>query len=226
MPKILLGETQEDLASAIVDYFTLHKFEVRLESSGQKILECLNRSEYDVIILEIVLPGLDSIEIVTRFRTSGGITPVLLLANEYCSDQLKTGLDAGADGYVVKPFRLDELSARLRALLRRPNMKRDKVLVSGNVTLNTESGVVTRDNQVIHLHPMEFKLLQFLLRHPNQIFSTHAIFERVWRKDGNLEDTVRTHIRTLRMKIDSPGEKSIVTTVRGFGYKAEIRHYG
>ena len=157
-----------------------------------------------------------------RFRSLGKTTPVLLLTSEYCPEDLQNGYDAGADGYVVKPFRLDDLAARVRAMLRRPNIKSENVLVSGNVKLNTESGVVTRDDEIVHLHPMEFKLLQFLLNNPDQIFSAYAIFERVWQKTGNL-DTVRTHIRTLRRKIDSPDRESIITTVRGFGYKAEIR---
>ncbi|MBX9695826.1 MAG: response regulator transcription factor, partial [Cyanobacteria bacterium] len=113
--------------------------------------------------------------------------------------------------------------SQVRALLRRPTLSA-KLLLSGDVSMNTEAGTVTRNDELIHLHPMEFKLLQFLLKHPNQIFSTHAIFERVWQKDfGQLEDTVRTHVRTLRQKIDLAGDHSIITTVRGLGYKSEYR---
>ena len=222
MNTMLLGETQADLSSAIVDYFELQSYTVQLETSGLTVLDCLRQKEYNVVILEIALPGLDGIEIVRRLRLLGKNTPVLLLTSEYCAEDLQNGYDAGADCYVVKPFRLDDLAARVRAMLRRPVIKSDNILVSGNIKLNTESGVVTKDDEIVHLHPMEFKLLQFFLNNPDQIFSAHAIFERVWQKSGNL-DTVRTHIRTLRKKIDSPGRQSIVTTVRGFGYKAEIR---
>ena len=97
-------------------------------------------------------------------------------------------------------------------------------MYSGLIAMDTGAGTVTRKDTLIHLHPMEFKLLQFLLRHPNQVFSAHALFERVWQKDfGLMEDTVRTHVRTLRQKIDLEGSLSIITTVRGLGYKTEDR---
>lgn len=223
MTTMLLGETQKDLASAIVDYFSLKQYNVQHESNGLTILECLKQNNYDIVVMEIALPGLDGIDIVKCVRSLGWSMPVLLLSSQYCSDELQNGLNFGADGYLVKPFRLDDLAVRVKAMLRRPALRSEKLLVSGNVKLNTESGTVTRDGEMIHLHPMEFKLLQFLLKNPDQIFSTHALFERVWQKSDCLEDTVRTHIRTLRRKLDSSDRNSIITTVRGFGYKAEIR---
>ena len=212
---LLLGETQVELARAIVDYFELQNYSVQLETNGSTIFECLRQKEYNIVILEIALPGLDGIDIVKRFRSLGKSTPILLLTSEYSAEDFQ-------DGYVVKPFRLDDLGAQVRAMLRRPNLQTNKLLASGNVRLNTDSGVVTKDDEIVHLHPMEYKLLRFLLSNPEQIFSPHALFERVWQKSGNL-DTVRTHIRTLRQKLDSPGRDSVVTTVRGFGYKAEIQ---
>jgi DNA-binding response OmpR family regulator len=205
-------------------FFSVRHYTVRLEDNGLHIVECLRDGAYDVVVLEIALPGLDGIGVVRVFRAAGGSTPILLMASRHCSDELQCGLDAGADAYLVKPFQLSDLDALLKALLRRPALRCDRVLVSGSIAMDTAARTVTRDDRVIHLHPMEFKLLQFLLRHPNQVFDARALFERVWQKGfGHMDDTVRTHVRTLRRKIDLAGSPSIITTVRGFGYKAENR---
>lgn len=222
MSKVLLGESQEDLAIALREGLVSEHFTVEIENNGLRILECLRHNHYDVIILEIALRGLDGISVVRDYRASGGNIPILLLASKHSSSELQTGLDAGADGYLVKPFLLSDLYALLRALMRRPSLHNMKILKMGNIEMDTIAGTVTKDSSPIHLFPMEYKLLQFLLRHPNQVFNAHAIFERVWQKDlGQTEDTVRTHVRTLRSKIDSEGKPSIITTVRGLGYKTE-----
>lgn len=221
---MMLGETQTDLATAIVDWFSADHFTVQVETNGLHVLECLRENHYDVIILEIALPGLDGISVARSCRAGGVTTPLVLMAARQSSDSLRSGLDAGADSVVVKPFHLSDLAAQVRALLRRPAMRPEEVLRIGDIAMDTGAGTVTKNDLQIHLLPMEFKLLHFFLCHPNQVFSARAIFERVWRKrDGSLEDTVRTHIRTLRMKIDSVGTKSIITTVRGQGYKTDVR---
>ena len=222
MTKMLLAETQEDLATAMRDFFSVDNYTVQMEAGGLRILECLREDNFDIIILEIALAGMNGIDVVRGYRAAGGSTPILLLAGKYSSEELKEGLDAGADAYLVKPFRLSDMAAQVRALLRRPAMRSERVLTTGLIALDTAAGTVTRDDISVHLHPMEYKLLQFLLRHPNQVFSAHALFERVWQKDAGLtEDTVRTHVRTLRQKVDSAGSASVITTVRGLGYKAE-----
>ena len=220
---LLLGEPSVDLASSMVEYLKLHDYAIQVESNGLYLLDCLNKNQFDLIILETDLTGTDGIDIIKRFRVAGGVTPILLLTDEYSTNDLQNGLDAGADCYVVKPFKLGDLGSRLRALLRRPSMRSETILVNGSISINTRSGTVKRYDRVINLYPMEFRLLQFLLAHPNEIFSTHTLYERVWQKSGLIEDTVRTHIRTLRQKLDLPGGQSIITTVRGFGYKAETQ---
>lgn len=224
MARLLLSETQEDLSSAMVDYLSSDGYTVTLVDNGLRALECLNNYQYDVIVLETALSGLDGIDVVRNYRSVRGATPILLIAGRQSSEELQRGLDAGADAFLVKPFQLADLSAYLRALLRRPALRSERVLISGNVAVDTEAGTVTRNDSPVHLHPMEFKLLQFLLRHPNQVFNVNALFERVWQKDiGGMDTTVRTHVRTLRQKIDSTGNSSIITTVRGLGYKVENR---
>lgn len=224
MVRMLLGETQKSLAAAISEYFRLDNYEVQVESNGPRILECMKDAHYDIVALEIAMPGLDGISVVKDYRASGGTTPIILMAGNHCSAELKDGLDAGADTYVVKPFSLDDLSAQTRALLRRPALVSEKMLTNGALEMNPSAGTLCKNNRLIHLHPMEFKLLHFLLKHPNQVFDSHAIFERVWQKDcGQPEDTVRTHVRTLRRKVDTTGHPSVIQTVRGFGYKTESR---
>lgn len=224
MSRMLLGETQEDLATAMKEFFSAEHYTVQLEDSGLRILEHLRRESFDIIVLEIALPGLDTMSVIRGYRATGGNTPILLMSGKYCSNELQAGLDAGADAYVCKPFRMHDVAAQLRALLRRPALRSGKILTSGLLAMDTSAGTVTKDDIKIHLHPMEFKLLEFLLQHPDQVFNARAIMERVWHKDFEyLDDTVRTHVRTLRQKIDSNGIPSIITTVRGLGYKAENR---
>lgn len=220
MARLLIGETQEDLATAMKEFFSLNHYTVQVESNALRILECLRQKQYDVIVLEMALSGMDGISLVRGFRAAGLTAPILLVADRHSSDELERGLDAGADAYVVKPLLLSDLAAKLRALLRRPALRNAKILKQGDIALDIEAGTLTKDDLPIHLHPMEFRLLQFLMSHANQVFNAHALFERVWQKEfASTEDTVRTHIRTLRRKIDSEGRASIITTVRGLGYK-------
>lgn len=225
MSRMLLGETQEDLATAMKDWFSWDHYTVEVQCNGLRILDCLRQNHYDIIVIEIALQGLDGISVVRGYRAAGGSTPIALMASRHSSHELQCGLDSGADAFVVKPFQLSDLAAQLRALLRRPALRSERVLTARcGLAMDTGAGTVTRDDILIHLHPMEFKLLQFLLRHPNQVFNSEAILERVWQKDaGQLDDTVRTHIRTLRQKLDLPGRPSVITTVRGLGYKTESR---
>jgi DNA-binding response OmpR family regulator len=221
---MMLGETQKDLATAMKDWFSGDHYTVDVESNGLRILECLRQNHYDIILLEMALPGLDAIPVVRGYRAFGGNAPIVLMASRHSSTELQCGLDSGADAFIVKPFQLSDLAAQLRALLRRPALRSAKMLTMGGLAMDTGAGTLTRDDILIHLHPMEFKLLQFLLSHQNQVFNAQAILERVWQKDfEQLDDTVRTHIRTLRQKIDAPGSPSVITTVRGFGYKTESR---
>jgi DNA-binding response OmpR family regulator len=228
MAKFLIGETEKYLAMAMSEHFVISGHEVQVETSGLQIIECLRNKQFDVIILEIALSGLDGISVVRSYRKTGGDTPILLLTDRHSSDELKHGLDGGADAYLVKPFRLNDLGVHVRALLRRPALRNLRILRMGDVSMDTDAGQVTRFGVPIHLHPMEFKLLRFLMTNPDRVFDAHALFQRVWQKDfGSMEDTVRTHIRTLRKKINQEdrGSKSIITTVRGQGYKASIPVY-
>jgi DNA-binding response OmpR family regulator len=217
---MLLAESQRDLATAIQEWFSKNHFWVEVTNDGLQAEQLLREKQYDVILLEIALPRMDGISVVRSCRAGGASTPILLIAGRHSSQELQTGLDAGADGYLVKPFLLSDIAAQVRALLRRPALRTGQLLTVSNIAIDTGAGRVTKDEKEIHLLPMEFSLLEFLLRHRNQIFSPEALFERVWPDNSRpLLDTVRTHIKTLRHKIDSPDRASIITTVRGQGYK-------
>jgi len=224
MSTVLVAESQEVMTSALKEFLEPDAYAVQRESNGLRTLECLRLNRYSAIVLETGITGLDAISVVRAYRAAGGSAPILLMADKHCSEQLQQGLAAGADYYAVKPTEVSDLAAQVKAMMRRPALRADILLTSGGIAMDTESGTITRDDINIHLHPMEFKLLQFLMTHPDQVFSAHALFERVWQKDyGFLEDTVRTHIRTLRKKIDSKDCASVITTVRGLGYKTASR---
>lgn len=219
MSRILIGIPEQDLATEMKDWFS-QEHTVQLENNGWRILECLRSNQYDVIIHEIALPEIDAVSMIRNYRASAGSTPIISLAGRHCSEELQRALDAGSDNYLVRPFQLADLSAIVRALLRRPEMRHPKLLTCGAVSMDTEAGIVSRNGTPIHMLPMEYKLLQFFLKHPNQIFSTEALSERVWQKELRLgNETVRTHIRMLRQKLDSTNGPSIITTLRGLGYK-------
>ncbi|MBX9685856.1 MAG: response regulator transcription factor [Candidatus Obscuribacterales bacterium] len=223
MSSLLLCENQTEFASAIKEFLQAEHFSVEIESSGLRAIECLRRKSYDLLILASGVQGLDGLDVLRNYRIAGGNIPVLMISSRTNMEDKPLVLDAGADAYMVKPFQLAELAAQIRALLRRPVLRTDRILSYGPIAIDADAGTVMKDDKPIHLYPMEFKLLHFLMSHPNQVFGAHAIFERVWQKGfGHADDTVRTHIRTLRRKIDSVGSPSIITTVRGLGYKVNI----
>jgi DNA-binding response OmpR family regulator len=168
-----------------------------------------------------MLPGMTGTAILKDFRSRGGASPVLMLTAKSSIEEKETGLDAGADDYLTKPFDARELLARIRALLRRPQaVSAAKEMHVGNLALDAKSARVYKDGQELKLLPKEFSLLELFMRYPDQVFSSEALLERVWSADSAASfDTVRTYIKTLRKKIDDPGaDSSLIRTVHGVGY--------
>lgn len=223
MSKILLVEDEHDLSEQIRDWLARDHHIIEIIDNGEIALHQLRVSEYDVIVLDWQLPGLSGLEICRRYRALGGKAPVLMLTAKSSIDDKELGLDAGADDYLCKPFHLKELSARLRALLRRAgNDVSSNLLRSRDIVLDPGAKQVTRDGVEIHLEPKEFALLEFLLRHKNTVFSAEALLSRVWESDADISpDSIRTYIKVLRKKFDREGFPSIITTVHGLGYKHE-----
>jgi two-component system, OmpR family, response regulator len=179
-------------------------------------------NQYDVIVLDWDLPGATGVEICTSFRAKGGNTPIIMLTGKSTLRDKEEGLDSGADDYLTKPFHIKELSARIRALLRRPLSVTGNTLKVGDITLCPISYKVTKAEQEVQLLPREFALLEFLMRHPGQVFGAEALLDRVWNSDSEASpDALRTCMKRLRKKIESPEGDSIIKTVHGVGYKLE-----
>lgn len=220
MAKILIVEDDKQLSELIVDWLTGEKHTPEPVYEGPEGLQRLKFYKYDVIILDWELPGLSGPEICNQFRQGGGQTPILMLTGKKEVEDKATGLDAGADDYLTKPFHMVELSARLRALLRRASVDVSRTILSaGHISLDPVSRKVTSNGNEITLQPKEYSLLEFLLRHPNQPFSAEAILDRVWSSESDASpDTVRLQIMRLRHKIDAEGKESMVRTIHRVGY--------
>lgn len=220
MSKILLVEDESLLCQEIKEWLQHEHYVVDVLHDGTLADHSLSFSKYDLIVLDWMLPGLSGLEVCKRFRSNGGQTPVLMLTARTSVDCREAGLDAGADDYLTKPFHMKELSARLRALLRRRVMSPSNKLVIDDIVLDPSEHTVVRSGQEIHLEPREFNLLEFLFRYPNISFSSEALIQRVWESSTPVtHETLRSYIKSIRRKLDTDGKPSIITTVHGSGYK-------
>ena len=219
MAKILLVEDDPDLANLISNILHVERHTIEAVANGQEALGRLKMFRYELVILDWMLPGLNGMEICAEFRNKGGNTPILMLTSKSSPEEKEKALDGGADDYLTKPFHPKELTARIRALLRRPQTVNAKILQIGDIVLDAKTMKVYKNEKEIHLLPKEFSLLELFLRYPNQVFSGDALLDRVWASESAASvDTVRTYIKTLRKKIDSEGSASLIRTVHGVGY--------
>ena len=222
MAKVLIVEDEPDLSDPIRAFLTHEHHLVEVVDNGLEALERLRFYKFDVIILDWMLPGLQGVEVCKQYRASGGSTPILMLTARRQTQEKVLALDAGADDYLTKPFDVYEVSARVRALLRRPAAVSSNLLKVRNIVLETSTFRVTRNDEEVQLLPKECALLEFLMRHPNQVFSAEALLDRVWASDSEASpETIRTYVKRLRQKIDTNGQPSIISTVHGVGYKLE-----
>ncbi len=222
MAKILVVEDYAPMSSALEDWLSSETYQVEVVGSGGEALDRLRVYKYDVVILDWLLPGLNGIDVCKQYRSRGGTTPILMLTGKGGVEDKEAGLDTGADDYLVKPVDFKELSARVRALLRRAGGHPTNILHAGELELNCQTHSVSRAGRDLHLSPTELSLLEFFMRHPNQVFTAEALLERVWKSDSLTSlDTVRSFIRMLRKKIDKPGERSAISTMHGSGYRLE-----
>jgi len=222
MAKILLVDDDVRLSEVIDDWLTAEEHVVEYQSDGRGGWEKMTTSDYDVIILDWNLPDASGPELCKRFRDSGKTTPVLLLTGRSNIENKVEGLDAGADDYLTKPFSPKELSARLRALLRRFMSKppAGDLLVAGGLNLDRKGRTVSVIGQPVHLLPREFALLEFFMLNPDQVFSANEIMDNVWSEENESSpDTVRVHITKLRSKLSAVGQECPIKTVHRVGYK-------
>jgi DNA-binding response OmpR family regulator len=225
--RILVVEDEHKIAGAIKRGLEQESYAVDVAYDGDEGLSSALTDEYDVIILDRMLPGLlDGTEICKEVRANNIRTPILMLtARDKISDRVD-GLNSGADDYLVKPFAFEELLARIRALLRRPQDHVGNVLQIDDLTLDTETYEVRRSGQAIQLSQREYALLEYLLRNQNRILSKSNIISHVWDYDADiLPNTLEVYVGYLRGKIERPfNGPELIHTVRGFGYKLASTH--
>ncbi len=221
---MLVVEDEHRIANSIKKGLEQESYAVDVAYNGEDGYDFASTEEYDVIILDLMLPGMDGIDITKELRKEKIHTPILILtAKGQIQDKVK-GLDSGADDYLTKPFSFEELLARIRALVRRPKVTVDETLAVSDLTLNSKSFEVKRAGKLIELSNKEFSLLEYLMKNKSRIMTKDQIISHVWDYDADiLPNTVEVYIRNLRNKIDLPfnNKKEMIKTVRGFGFKIE-----
>jgi two-component system, OmpR family, response regulator MprA len=218
--RILVVDDEPAVQQALARALSLERYEVAHAADGLQALECLANDAYEAIVLDISMPRLDGLEVCRRLRGSGDRTPVLMLTARGEIDDRVAGLDAGADDYLVKPFALRELMARLRALLRRTGEDDgEQLLAFEDLRLDRLAHEAFRGERALALTRTEFLLLELFLRHPRQVLTRSAIFENVWGYDfGATSNSLGVYIGYLRRKTELAGESRLLHTVRGVGY--------
>jgi len=220
-PRILVVDDERALRDSLRRALALEGYEVELATDGQDALQRLAADPVapDAIVLDVLMPGLDGLEVARRLREAGDRTPILMLTARAEVEDRVAGLDAGADDYVVKPFALDELFARVRALLRRADREESEVLRFADLELEPATREVRRGGERIELTRTEFALLELFLRNPRQVLTLSLIFERVWGYDFGLSsNSLDVYIGYLRRKTEAGGRPRLIYTVRGVGY--------
>jgi two-component system, OmpR family, response regulator MprA len=197
----------------------LEGYEISTADDGEEALEALAENDFEAVILDIAMPGIDGIEVCRRARRSGDRTPILMLTARDAVDDRVAGLDAGADDYLSKPFSLRELMARLRALMRRTEAAEEPQLRYADLTLDRRTRDVRRGDRALDLTRTEFSLLELLMEHPRVVLSRSQIFEHVWGYDfGPTSNSLGVYVGYLRRKLEADGEPRLIQTVRGVGY--------
>ncbi|ADB49992.1 response regulator transcription factor [Conexibacter woesei] len=217
--RILVVDDEPAVRTALERALRLDGYEVALAADGQEALDALAGVAPDAVVLDLLMPQVGGVEVCRRLRAAGDRTPVLMLtARDRIADRV-SGLDAGADDYLVKPFALEELSARLRALLRRAGADEHDRLRFGDLVLDQAAHEVRRGEREIELTRTEFLLLELLLRHPRQVLPRSVIFEHVWGYDfGSTSNSLEVYVGYLRRKTEAGDEPRLIHTVRGVGY--------
>jgi len=222
--KILVVEDNTKLAENLKQGLVQDGYSVDLIEDGSQAQDriSMNREEYDLVILDRMLPGKDGVSVCKYWRENGVVVPVLMLTALDTTDDKVDGLDAGADDYLAKPFAFKELLARIHALLRRPKQSFPDILSSGNININTTTREVTYKNKPLSLTLKEFMVLEYLMRNTNKVITRDELYSHAWDfADSSFSNTVDVHIKNLRKKIHD--NSKIIQTIRGVGYKMESR---
>lgn len=220
--RILIAEDEVTIARALKVMLEKNKYAVDMVHNGNDALDYIQAVGYDALVLDIMMPGKDGIEVLKAARAGGNTTPVLFLTAKAEAADRVAGLDAGADDYLPKPFAASEFLARVRALTRRSNTYASSILSFGNVTLDCSQYLLKTIWGEVRLNNKEYQLMEMFLRHPRQVFSSEHLMEKVWGLDSEAEmDVVWTYIGFLRRKLRQIGVDIEIRTIRGAGYALE-----
>jgi two-component system, OmpR family, response regulator MprA len=216
--RILIIEDDPAILKVLQRGLAYEGYTVDVATDGRSGLNLAHDHHPDLVILDWMLPGMDGLEVCRRLRLQGGLPILMLTAKDTIQDRVQ-GLDAGADDYIVKPFNLDELTARIRALFRRTQTERNQVYQFADLTMDSDSRQVTRGKRLVPLTAKEYELLELFLRHPRQVLTREVIFDRVWGYDfGGESNVLEVYIRYLRQKLELENEPRLIHTVRSVGY--------
>ena len=216
--RILIIEDDPAILKVLQRGLAYEGYTVDVATDGRTGLNLAHDHHPDLVILDWMLPGMDGLEVCRRLRLQGGLPILMLTAKDTIQDRVQ-GLDAGADDYIVKPFNLDELTARIRALFRRTQIERNQVYQFADLTMDSDSRQVTRGKRLVPLTAKEYELLELFLRHPRQVLTREVIFDRVWGYDfGGESNVLEVYIRYLRQKLELENESRLIHTVRSVGY--------
>lgn len=222
MPKLLIVEDDAELANQVADWLTEQGYQVEKTATGEDALQLLSNFKYDVLLLDWSLPGLSGLEVLKRHRESGGMSLALFITGKGDIDSKEKGLNIGADDYLVKPFDMRELSARLKTILRRPQFLLPDELRIGEIMLNPSLHKLHVGDKEVRLMPKESALLEFLMRHPNRVYSSKDLLDAVWPSEKEATtDTVRSWMRNLRKKLGTADREDFVKTIPASGYVIE-----
>lgn len=220
--KILLVDDENAMLDAVTDILTYQQYDVLTARNGIEALELAQSEQFDGMVLDIMMPGMDGLAVLHALRDSGNQTPVLLLTARGEIDDRVIGLDAGADDYLAKPFAASELLARIRAMVRRPNLASDRLSI-GNITLNVNSGKLFCGDRATTLSKKELQLIQLLIHNRGMYFTTETLLDRIWGFDSEAEnDTVWVYISNLRKKLYMLKANVVIQCRRGIGYTLEV----
>lgn len=222
MPKILILEDDKSLSGVLSESLQSAGHTVEVSNDGPDAATRLRAYEYDLVVLDWDVPIMSGIEVLKQYRSRGGKTPILMLTGKSKIDEKELGFDSGADDYLTKPFELREFKSRIKALLRRPKELSSQTIKIADIVLDPSLFKVTKAGKEIVLSKKEFSILEFLFRHPKQVYSADALLRCVWTAGETVgQETVKTHIKNIRAKLDTPGQPSFLTTVFGVGYKVD-----
>ena len=220
--KLLIAEDEIDLAEALTAFFEKNQFTVEAVHNGADAYDYAREGGYDAVILDVMMPKMNGIEVLRRMREDGVTTPIMMLTAKAQKDDRVEGFDAGADDYLPKPFAPDELLSRVRALLRRAGEFKPTVLSFGDLKLDPSTGMLSCGEEAVRLSGREFQLMELFLRSPKIIFSVDKIMERIWGWDSDAEiNVVWVHISNLRKKLKVIGSSVAIRANRGMGYVLE-----